>query len=241
MSACFVTGTDTGIGKTMVASALVYLYARAGARAVGMKPVAAGAERVNGQWCNEDVGRLGAASSIDLPQAVTAPYLLRTPAAPHIAAQIEDVAIEPARLLEAFAELQRHADCVIVEGVGGFRVPLADGWDTADLARTLQLPVVLVVGLRLGCINHALLTAEAVLARGLELVGWVANSTHDDMPYEAENIQAIAQRLNAPLWGHVPRLSGTAPEMVLRYLDTDLVHRRLNATPALSSRSGPVS
>ena len=203
---CFVTGTDTEIGKTLVASALVHLQALQGWRVAAMKPVAAGAEWRNERWCNEDVDALAASVSVQLPQDITTPYLFKIPAAPHIAAQLEPREIDPAHILRCFEQVRAQSDAVVVEGVGGFRVPLNDSYDTADLAQDMGLPVVLVVGMRLGCINQALLTAEAIAARGLSLMGWVANSVDAQMLFAQENIEAIAQRINAPLLGTIPRL-----------------------------------
>lgn len=202
---CFVTGTDTEIGKTLISSALLHALGAAGVRAAGMKPLAAGAEWRDGAWHNEDVDQIAAAAPLQLPRELTTPYLLRTPAAPHIAAQIDGVAIAPQKILDCYVQVRARAEAVVVEGVGGFRVPLTDRYDTADLARDLGLPVVLVVGLRLGCISHALLTAEAIAARGLRLAGWVANTVDPAMGHMAGNIEALAARLPAPLLGHVPR------------------------------------
>jgi dethiobiotin synthetase len=202
---CFVTGTDTEIGKTLVSSALLHALGTAGVRAAGMKPLAAGAALRDGVWHNDDVDQILAASPLKLPRELTTPYLLRTPAAPHIAAAIDGVSIEPGKILDHYAQVRAQAEAVVVEGVGGFRVPLTDDFDTADLAQQLGLPVILVVGLRLGCISQALLTADAIAARGLTLAGWVANTLDPAMPHMADNIDAIARRIGAPLLGHVPR------------------------------------
>ncbi len=202
---CFVTGTDTGVGKSLVSAAFLNALGRAGVPAVGMKPLAAGAELRDGRWWNEDVDQIAAAAPLPLPRELTTPYLLRTPAAPHIAAAIDGVTIEPRKILEGYAQVRAQAEAVVVEGVGGFRVPLTATYDTADLARDLGLPVVLVVGLRLGCISHALLTAEAIAARGLRLAGWVANTVDPAMGHRTGNIEALTARLPAPLLGHVPR------------------------------------
>ena len=216
---CFVTGTDTEIGKTLISSALLHALGTAGVRAAGMKPLAAGAELRDGLWHNEDVDQIHAAAPLKLPRELTTPYLLRTPAAPHIAAQIDGVTIEPRRILDCYAQVRAQAEAVVVEGVGGFRVPLTDRYDTADLARDLGLPVVLVVGLRLGCISHALLTAEAIAARGLQLVGWVANTVDPAMGHMADNIEALAARLPAPLLGHVPRFEHPSAAAAAARLD----------------------
>jgi dethiobiotin synthetase len=203
---CFVTGTDTEIGKTLVASALVRMQALRGWRVAAMKPVAAGAEWRDDRWCNDDVDALAACVSVKLPQEMTTPYLFQTPAAPHIAAASEGKVIDRQHLLNCYQQVRAQADAVVVEGVGGFRVPLNDSYDTADMAKDLDLPVVLVVGMRLGCISQALLTAEAIAARGLSLMGWVANTVDPHMLYPQENIDAIAQRINAPLLACIPRL-----------------------------------
>ncbi len=216
---CFVTGTDTEIGKTFVSCALLHAFAQNGARVVGMKPVAAGAAWREGAWRNEDVDALAAASSEKLPQSLTAPYVLRTPAAPHIAAALDDVHINPAHILRCYQQLRDQSDAVVVEGVGGFCVPLTDDFDTADLAQQLALPVILVVGLRLGCISQSLLTAQAIAARGLLLAGWVANTVDTDMAYVQDNIQALASRLPAPLLGHLPRFPQLSAALAAACLD----------------------
>ncbi|MDF3035845.1 MAG: bioD, partial [Paucimonas sp.] len=181
----FITGTDTEIGKTLVTCAMLFALAQRGVRAAGMKPVAAGAELREGVWHNDDVDRIAAATSVTLPTDLTTPFLLREACAPHIAASLEQVDIDVARIVRNYREVCASVDAVIVEGVGGFRVPLTATLDTADLAKEMDLPVVLVVGLRLGCINHALLTVESIVSRGLKLAGWVANATSVSMQYGA--------------------------------------------------------
>jgi dethiobiotin synthetase len=219
MTAYFITGTDTEIGKTLTSCALLHALAQAGLRAAGMKPVAAGAELRDGVWCNEDVDALAAAASLALPRELTTPYLLRDAIAPHIAAAREGIHIDLAHILHCYRQVAQQADAVVVEGVGGFRVPLAADADTADLAQRLALPVILVVGLRLGCLSHALLTAEAIAARGLRLAGWVANTVDAGMPHLQANVDALAERLPAPLLGRVPRLPQPAPAAAAAHLD----------------------
>lgn len=197
--AYFLTGTDTEVGKTLAACALLHAAAAQGMRTLGMKPVAAGG--------SEDVDALIAASSVAAPRECVNPYLLLEPLAPHIAARRDGVAIDTAHIARCFGELRGMADFIVVEGVGGFRVPLDDSRDSADLAVSLGLPVILVVGLRLGCINHALLTAETVRARGLRLAGWIANQVDAKMACVQENIAALQARLGAPLLGSVPHLA----------------------------------
>ena len=204
MSAYFITGTDTEIGKTFSTCALLHAARARGLRALGMKPVAAGAEWVNGEFLNEDAARLRAAGSFDPGLALLNPYCLASPIAPHIAAREEGVRIEPARIRTAFDTLRAQADLLLVEGVGGFRVPLGDDYDSADLARDLGLPVILVVGLRLGCINHALLSAEAIAARGLTFAGWIANRVDPAMLRVDENLAALQKGLPEPLLGVLP-------------------------------------
>lgn len=209
--AWFVTGTDTEIGKTFVACALLHRARRDGHTALAMKPIAAGAEPDGNAWINEDAARLRSAGSFDPGIELINPYCLREPVAPHIAMAAEGVAFDPARVTRAFAALRAQADVVIVEGVGGFRVPLNDHYDTADLAVDLGLPVILVVGMRLGCINHALLTVEAIAARGLPLAGWIANRIDPAMLRFDENLAALAARIPAPLLGVVPHRSDADP------------------------------
>jgi dethiobiotin synthetase len=228
----FVTGTDTGVGKTLVSSAMLHALAGSGLRAVGMKPVAAGLEDLGGEWCNEDVQRLNAAGNVDVPLALRCPYLLRAPMSPHLAAKEEGVRIALQPMLSAFSELAARADAVVVEGVGGFCVPFCDDLDSADLAVALGLPVILVVGLRLGCLNHALLTAEAVRARGLVLAGWVASMVDPVMLAPQANLQTLRARLGAPLLGVVPHLQHADAAQAARHIDL----RALRATAAHAAR-----
>ncbi len=204
--ACFVTGTDTGVGKSLVSAALLHLLVEGGFNAVGMKPVAAGAVLIDGRLVNDDVEQLAAAGNLSLPAALRAPYILHAAAAPHVAAARDGVTVSLEHLLDCYHQLAASAETVVVEGVGGFCVPLSDEADTADLAQQLGLPVVLVVGMRLGCLSHALLTAEAIRSRGLNLAGWVANLIEPDMEYLTDNIAALVARLDAPLLGVLPGL-----------------------------------
>ncbi|OAJ60375.1 dethiobiotin synthase [Paraburkholderia ginsengiterrae] len=219
----FVTGTDTEIGKTFVSSALLRGFVREGLQAAAMKPIAAGAFELDGVLHNEDADQLDAASNVLLPPEMRTPYLLKEPAAPHIAAALENVTFDLGHIIDCHAQAVTRAEIVVVEGVGGFRVPLTATQDTADLAVALKLPVVLVVGMRLGCISHALLTAEAIVARGLTLAGWVANRVDPDMTFPDENIASIREHLareyDAPLLGIVPYLSPAAPELAADQLD----------------------
>ena len=232
----FVTGTDTEIGKTLVSAALLHGFAALGLRAAAMKPIAAGAFERDGEWHNEDADQLDASANVALPPSIRTPFLLKEAAAPHIAAARENVSLDIARIVEAHQFAVQQADVVVVEGVGGFRVPLTDVHDTADLAFALNLPVVLVVGMRLGCISHALLSAEAIAARGLHLVGWVANQIDPAMLFPAENIEAIRLRLdsqyNAPLLGTIPRLTPPDARAATTYIDTSLLLDTLRSAGA---------
>lgn len=207
----FVTGTDTGVGKTLVACALLHAHAKRGLRVAGMKPVAAGAEFKNGVLINDDVEQLIAASNVEAPRAWVNPYCFALPIAPHIAAEIEKKDIDIKHLCECHSSLAALAEVVVVEGAGGFCVPLGDSATSADLAWQLALPVVLVVGMRLGCLNHALLSAEAIRTRGLTLAGWVANHIDRDMAYADENVAALRARLNAPLLARIAHGGALAP------------------------------
>ncbi|OYD77140.1 dethiobiotin synthase [Paraburkholderia hospita] len=229
----FVTGTDTEIGKTLVSAALLRGFAREGLRAAAMKPIAAGASLVDGVLHNEDADQLDAAANVLLPPEIRTPFMLREPAAPHIAAALENVMLDMTRVVDAHNAALQMADVVVVEGVGGFRVPLTDAHDTADLAFALNLPVVLVVGMRLGCISHALLTAEAIAARGLPIAGWVANRVDPEMLFPDENIAALRGRLDrqygAPLLGIVPHLSPASADIAATHLDTNRLLQTLRA------------
>lgn len=213
--AYFVTGTDTEVGKTFATCALLHAARQQGLRALGMKPVAAG---VDGKGRNEDVERLIAASSIAAPRELVNPYCFDAPVAPHIAAAVEGRSIDPNRIAAAARDLAAGADLLLVEGVGGFRVPLGDDFDTADLAERLALPLILVVGLRLGCLNHALLTTEAIRSRGLKLTGWIANGIDPDMPWPEENITALKERIAAPLLGYLPWQGNADPALAAQHL-----------------------
>lgn len=207
----FVTGTDTGVGKTLAACALLHAFARTGKRVVGMKPVAAGATRAGSSLMNEDVAQLREASTVDPGKRFINPYCFESAIAPHIAAEQAGVSIDLGTIVKAYAELSTRADVVVVEGAGGFCVPLTDAEDTADLARRLALPVILVVGIRLGCMNHALLTAAAVRARGLELAGWIANRIDPAMVVADQNVAALDARLAAPRLGEFGYSSAPRP------------------------------
>ena len=200
-TAWFVTGTDTEIGKTHACCALLHALRRKSISAIGMKPIAAGTDD---RGRNDDVDRLRASSSALAPPELVNPYLFAPAIAPHVAAQEAGVRIDLDTIRSAYRRLTPLADAVVVEGVGGFCVPLDDHCDTADLAVVLGLPVILVIGIKLGCLNHALLTAEAIAARGLKLSGWIANMIDPTMSRPDASIDALRARLGAPLLGILP-------------------------------------
>lgn len=219
----FVAGTDTGVGKTHISAALLHWSALQGWRSAGLKPVAAGTELVNGQPVNEDVQALRHAGSVRLSETEVGPLQLQAACAPQIAADLEGRRIDPDTILSAARHLVSCADVLVVEGVGGFCVPLGPDWDTADLAVAMGLPVILVIGLRLGCLSHALLTAEAIRVRGLPLAGWIANTIHPDMAHREANLASLRhemmRRHQAPCLGVVPWLGAPTPAAVAVHLD----------------------
>jgi len=206
----FVTGTDTGVGKTLVSCALLHRLRERHAAVVGMKPVSAGVS----DDASDDVIQLRAAGSLQVDAELDNPYALPEPLSPHIAARRAGVAIDIDLIVARYRRLAALADAVVVEGAGGFCVPLTDVQSGADLAQALALPIVLVVGLRLGCLNHALLTQEAILSRGLMLAGWVANRIDPAMRSPDDNIDTLRTRLGAPLLADIPRLAAPQPTQV---------------------------
>ena len=204
MSTFFIAGTDTGVGKTHVTCALLHALRAQGLNACGMKPVASGSIETAEGLRNEDGLALQAASGAPMPYEWINPIALREPVSPHLAAAHEGVEIGLAPLHEAFERLRNIHDAVLVEGVGGWLVPLSRGLLASDIARQWQLPVILVVGLRLGCINHALLSARAIATDGCRLVGWVGNLIDPDMAALEENLATLRQLLPAPCLGVLP-------------------------------------
>jgi dethiobiotin synthetase len=197
----FITGTDTSIGKTHASVALLRAQRARGWRATGMKPVASGCRETSLGWRNDDADALLAASDPRPSYAACNPYALPNAIAPHLAARDAAITIELAPILAAYGDIASRCDRVVVEGVGGWAVPLSDTLMQADLVRALGVPVVLVVGLRLGCINHALLTARAIAADGCTLAGWIANRIDPAMAAADANLDTLRARIAAPLLG----------------------------------------
>ena len=195
----FVTGTDTGVGKTHVSVHLIRQLVAQGRKVVAMKPVASGCDWIDGVWQNEDVAKLMAASNVAAPRSLVNPYCFDPPIAPHIAAAQAGVSIDIDVIVAAYQQLAQMADVVIVEGAGGLLVPLNAKQTMAALITALQLPALLVVGMKLGCINHALLTADAMRQRQIALAGWVANHVDPSMQVQAENLHTLSTFLQPPL------------------------------------------
>ena len=224
MRGCFVTGTDTGVGKTLISTALLYWLGAQGLACSGYKPVAAGTQVIDGERVNEDVRALRAAGSVTLDDVVVGPCQFEAACAPQVAATLEGRTIDRVALLRGAQAVAARAEWLVVEGVGGFCVPLAPDFDSADLAGDLALPIVLVVGLRLGCINHALLSAEAIRRRGLPLAAWVANVLDPQMPHRGDNLASLQHELDrrqerTPRLGLVPNFDSPTAAAVAAHLD----------------------
>lgn len=212
MSGFFVTGTDTGIGKTWSTVALMQYFKSQGKTVIGMKPVASGCEKIDGQLKNEDALLLQQYASIDLDYQDINPYAFYLPVSPHIAAEQAKVEIELETIVQKYQQLEQQADLVLVEGVGGWAVPLSAHQDVADLAKQLNLPVIVVVGMRLGCINQAKLTFAALKHTGVRCQGWIANCVEQDMLMLDENIQTLCQAAEMPLLAVMPFMKKLNPE-----------------------------
>ncbi len=219
----FITGTDTGVGKTLVSCALLRAFSAQGKRVVGFKPVAAGCDDDDH---NDDAKCLRAASNVQATYGQINPYCFPHPIAPHLAARNAGVRIDFARILASYRELSGQADEVIVEGIGGFCVPLNEKQDSADLTKQLGLPVILVVGMRLGCLNHALLTLRAIADYQLKCAGWVANVLDADMPALQENIDALRERIDVPLLGTIPYQSQLDEKVSASQLNLGLLEKK---------------
>ena len=218
MSGVFVTGTDTDCGKTAISLGLMAAWQARGHRVLGMKPVATGCDPSPAGLRNGDALRLQAQGSTAAPYDLVNPYAFEPPIAPHIAAGQAGVEIESGPIAEAYRALAAASDRVVVEGVGGWRVPLSTSLSVSDLPQVLDLPVILVVGLKLGCLNHALLTAESIRTRGCTLAGWVGNGIDPEMQSRDENLASLAALIQAPCLGVVPWLSQPAPDTLAKLL-----------------------
>lgn len=218
MFSIYVTGTDTGIGKTFASCAMLHALRRRGLLAVGMKPVASGCERIDGEWRNADALALIEAADPRANYADVNPFALEHPLAPELAARDAGIDIALPAILEAHARLVGRADALVIEGVGGWAAPLSASLMQSDLVRALRLPVVLVVGLRLGCLNHALLSARAVAGDGAHLAGWIASHVDPAMERVEDNLAMLRERLPAPCWGVLPHAPDGDPVAMSRHL-----------------------
>lgn len=206
-SGFFVVGTDTEVGKTLASAAFILKLREQGLNAIGFKPVVAGTyQNSDGAILNEDIETLRIASEVKPGQLELCPYVLDIPAAPHVVAANQGIHLELNTILQAFKQIQSQSDFIVVEGAGGFLVPLNDQEDLGHLAQKMDLPVILVVGMKLGCINHALLTCEAIQSRKLKIAGWLANTLSIEMPLLKENISTLQSRITAPFLGLIPAL-----------------------------------
>jgi len=219
MNSYFITGTDTGCGKTEISLGLMQLLQNQGQQVLGMKPVASGAEQTPDGLRNEDALKLQAQGSIELPYSAINPFAYEPPIAPHLAAAQSGETIDLNLIAAHYTALASQADSVIVEGVGGWRVPLNESQGVSDLAVMLGLPVVLVVGLKLGCINHALLSVESVLASGARLVGWIGNQVERDMLVLGENVETLKGAIEVPCLGVVPYCDEPSAVDIAQYLE----------------------
>jgi dethiobiotin synthetase len=207
MTGFFVTGTDTEVGKTLVSGALILKLREQGKQAIGFKPVVAGTyQSTNGELLNEDLETLRIASGLAPGQMNLSSYVLDMPVAPHLAAARKGIVLQLDIIMQSLLETQKHSDYLVIEGAGGLLIPLNDHENLGDLVQQISLPVILVVGMKLGCINHALLTQEAIKARGLKIAGWVANSLANEMPLLQENVATLQTKINAPFLGLIPSL-----------------------------------
>jgi dethiobiotin synthetase len=215
----FITGTDTGIGKTWISAAIMQLLKAQHQSVIGMKPIASGCELTAAGLRNEDALLLQQQSSIEIAYEQINPYAFEPAIAPHIAAAQSGVTIDIQHIKQTYQALSQQADWVIVEGVGGWLVPLNQYETIADLAAALDLPVILVVGMRLGCINHALLSAASIEQSGSKLAGWIANFVDPQMAEQQQNLLTLQQRIAAPLLGSVPYQQTFNAEHIAGWLD----------------------
>jgi dethiobiotin synthetase len=206
-SGFFITGTDTEVGKTLVSGALILKLREQGMNVIGFKPVVAGTyQDAMGKILNEDIETLRIASNLGVDELTLCPYVLHQPAAPHLVAGRQSLKLKMGVMTKAFQNIQNQADCVVVEGAGGLLIPLNGQDDLSDFAKKIRLPIILVVGMKLGCINHALLTYEAIKARNLTIAGWIGNALSTEMPLLQENLQTLKTRMAIPFLGLIPVL-----------------------------------
>jgi dethiobiotin synthetase len=211
----FITGTDTEVGKTLVSGAVILKMREQGINTLGFKPVVAGTyQDHDGKILNEDLETLRIASQLAPGQMVLCPYIFDAPIAPHIAAEKLGSTLDLKIMMSAYEQIHSQAEAVVVEGAGGFFVPINARENLSDLAQNLQLPIIMVVGMQLGCINHALLTEEALTSRQLKVAGWIANTLSSEMPFLKENIQYLQNKMKVPLLGVIPSLPAALQKQI---------------------------
>ncbi len=221
IDAFFIAGTDTDVGKTVASKAILQALAAKGLNTIGYKPVAAGSEKTPDGWRNDDALHLQKVATVEAAYDDINPYALELPTSPHIAAKHEQVTIEYSVLSEKLAQHKASSDIVLVEGAGGWRVPVSDTDSLSTWVKQEQLPVVLVVGIKLGCLSHALLTAETIRADGLNLVGWVASRVNPGTEHYAEIIEMLEDRLDTPKIGEIPYVPAAKRQELGKYIDVE--------------------
>lgn len=219
----FITGTDTGVGKTWFTVTLMEALKKQGHQTAGMKPVACGASYINGQLMHDDAALIMQHCSQPTDYELINPVVFELPVAPNIAANCTNKTVTLEQVVASYHQLAASNEIVVVEGVGGWRVPISNKISTVDLVRELSLPVILVVGVRLGCINHALLSAEVIRADGMNLCGWVSNQLENGNPYKRETIATLKERLACPHIADIPYTEGFEPEKMLKSINLSLV------------------
>jgi dethiobiotin synthetase len=228
MSGFFITGTDTEIGKTYVSSLIIKSLSEDNLKVVGMKPIASGAQLINDRLQNEDALSLMHASNVDASYETVNPYVFEPAVSPHIAAEQAGVEISFDEIKNNYDELNKISDIVIVEGVGGWYAPLSSTTTVADLAAAFKLPIILVVGLRLGCLNHAALTAQAIRQSGLPVAGWIANHVEKDFSFAEKNISTLKHTLNDfPFLGSVLH-QASSEKSPSSMINNDLLINKIN-------------
>lgn len=223
MKALFIAGTDTEVGKTVVSKAILSAVGAQGKTTIGYKPVAAGCEKTEQGLRNSDALHLQQAANLDVDYDLVNPYALFLPASPHIAAIADDVEVDYQVLSNVLEQHKQNSDFVLVEGAGGWRVPVSKDDCLSTWVKQEKLPVVLVVGIKLGCLSHAMLTAEAIKADGLELVGWVANRVNPGVEHYAEIIEMLEGSMGAPKLGEIPYVPGCKKRDLGKYINLDVI------------------
>ncbi|EGQ9576768.1 dethiobiotin synthase [Vibrio cholerae] len=220
-NAIFIAGTDTDVGKTVASKAILQALATHNIATIGYKPVAAGSDKTEFGYRNSDALHLMKAATVDVPYEDVNPYALVLPTSPHIAAKHENVTIDYALLSNKLSKHKQNAELVVVEGAGGWRVPTSDSDCLSTWVKQERLPVILVVGIKLGCLSHAILTAEAIRADGLELVGWIANRINPGTEHYAEIIEHLEGRLGAPKLGEIPYMPKAKRQELGKFIQLD--------------------